>query len=83
MPLRTLHASASVDGGFFVLNRKVMNYIDGYGTAWERGPIERLTRDGQLVGFRHGGFWSCMDTLREKNYLLELWSSGKAPRMIW
>ena len=72
-----------INGGFFVLHRKVLDYIDGDDTVWERDPIERLTRDGQLAGFRHASFWSCMDTLKEKNYLEELWSSGKAPWKIW
>jgi glucose-1-phosphate cytidylyltransferase len=72
-----------INGGFFVLNRKVLDYIDGDDTAWERDPLERLTRDGQMGGYRHAGFWSCMDTLKEKNYLEELWNSGKAPWKIW
>lgn len=72
-----------ISGGFFVLNRRVLDYIDGDGTIWERDPIERLTMDEQIMGYRHYGFWSCMDTLREKNYLEELWVSGKAPWKIW
>ena len=72
-----------INGGFFVLNRKALDYIDGDDTAWERDPVERLARDGQLMGFKHYGFWSCMDTLREKNYLDEMWRSGKAPWKMW
>jgi glucose-1-phosphate cytidylyltransferase len=72
-----------INGGFFVLNAKVLDYIDGDESSWERDPIERLARDGQMVGYRHFGFWSCMDTLREKNFLEELWSSGKAPWKVW
>lgn len=72
-----------INGGFFVLNRKALDYIDGDDTAWERDPVEQLARDGQLMGFKHYGFWSCMDTLREKNYLDEMWCSGKAPWKIW
>jgi glucose-1-phosphate cytidylyltransferase len=72
-----------INGGFFVLNRKTLDYIDGDDTAWERDPVERLARDGQLMGFKHYGFWSCMDTLREKNYLDEMWRSGKAPWKMW
>ena len=72
-----------INGGFFVLNRKALDYIDGDDTAWERDPVERLARDGQLMGFKHYGFWSCMDTLREKNYLDEMWCSGKAPWKMW
>ena len=72
-----------INGGFFVLNRKALDYIEGDDTAWERDPVERLARDGQLMGFKHYGFWSCMDTLREKNYLDEMWRSGKAPWKMW
>ena len=72
-----------INGGYFVLDRRVMEYIQGDETRWEREPIEKLARDGQLMGYRHHGFWSCMDTLKEKNYLEELWASGKAPWKIW
>ncbi len=72
-----------INGGFFVLNRKAIDYIDGDYTIWEREPIERLAHDGQLMGFRHYGFWSCMDTIKEKSMLEELWASGKAPWKVW
>lgn len=72
-----------INGGFFVLNPKALDYIEGDETIWERDPVERLAYDGQMMGFRHSGFWSCMDTLKEKNYLEGLWQSGKAPWMIW
>jgi glucose-1-phosphate cytidylyltransferase len=72
-----------INGGFFVLNRKVIDHIDGDKTVWERDVIEGLARDGQMMGYRHYGFWSCMDTLKEKNFLEELWTSGKAPWKIW
>jgi glucose-1-phosphate cytidylyltransferase len=72
-----------INGGFFVLNTKVLDYIEGDHTSWEREPLERLSRDGQIVGYRHSGFWSCMDTLREKNILEDLWSSGNAPWVVW
>jgi glucose-1-phosphate cytidylyltransferase len=72
-----------INGGFFVLNAKVLEYIDNDNTAWEREPLERLVRDAQIVGYTHRGFWSCMDTLREKNMLEDLWNSGKAPWRIW
>jgi glucose-1-phosphate cytidylyltransferase len=75
-------AEGWINGGFFVLNAKVLNYIKGDETIWEREPVERLAHDGQLMGYRHQGFWSCMDTLKEKMYLEELWSSGKAPWKI-
>lgn len=72
-----------INGGFFVLNAKAIDYIEGDQAVWERDPIERLAGDGQMVGYRHYGFWSCMDTLRERNLLEELWVSGKAPWKIW
>ena len=76
-------AEGWINGGFFVLSPKVLDYIDGDESIWERHPIERLARDGQLMGYRHDGFWSCMDTLKEKNYLEEMWNSGRAPWRIW
>ena len=72
-----------INGGYFVLHRRALEYIDGDDTAWEREPIERLSQEGQLAGYAHAGFWSCMDTLREKNMLEELWSSGTVPWKIW
>lgn len=72
-----------INGGFFVFNTKVIDYIDGDDTVLEREPVERLAQDGQLMGYRHYGFWSCMDTLKEKNHLEALWDSGKAPWVIW
>ena len=71
-----------INGGYFVLNRKAIDYIEDDQTIWERTVVERLAHDGQLVGYRHHGFWSCMDTLKEKNYLEQLWESGKAPWKI-
>ena len=68
-----------INGGYFVLSRKAIDYIDSDETVWEREPIERLAREGQLMGYRHYGFWSCMDTLKEKNMLEELWKTGNAP----
>lgn len=72
-----------INGGFFVLNPGVMSFIDDDSTPWERTPVERLARQGQLMGYRHHGFWSCMDTIRERNYLEQIWSSGKAPWRVW
>lgn len=76
-------AEGWINGGFFVLNAKAIDYIRGDETIWEREPVERLALDGQLMGYRHSGFWSCMDTLKEKNQLEELWNSGKAPWKQW
>jgi len=72
-----------INGGFFVLEPQTLDYVDGDDTTWEREPIERLARDGQLMAYRHSGFWSCMDTLKEKNMLEELWASGDAPWKTW
>ncbi len=72
-----------INGGYFVLNVGAIDYIEGDASAWERDTVVKLARDGQLVGYRHHGFWSCMDTLREKNMLDEIWNSGKAPWKIW
>lgn len=77
------HAKGWINGGYFVLNSKVFDYIENDETIWERSSIERLAHDGQLFGYRHAGFWSCMDTLKEKNFLEELWNSGKAPWKVW
>ena len=68
-----------INGGFFVLDRKVIDRIDGDETIWEREPLEGLARDQQLMAYRHDGFWAAMDTLRDKNILEGLWASGEAP----
>ncbi len=72
-----------INGGFFVLNCEAIDYIDGDDTPWEQAPLHRLARDGQLMAYRHQGFWSCMDTIREKNFLETLWAQGNAPWKIW
>jgi len=72
-----------INGGYFVLNRKALDYIKDDETIWEREPIERLAAEGELVGYRHYGFWSCMDTIKERALLEELWASGKAPWKVW
>lgn len=74
---------AWVNGGFFVLQPEVFRYIDGDTTILEREPLESLASDGQLVAYKHHGFWQPMDTLRDRNYLEELWKSGEAPWKTW
>lgn len=69
--------------GFMVMQPEVFDYIGGDDTIWEREPLNRLVAQGQLIAYTHRGFWQCMDTLREKTRLEELWSSGKAPWKIW
>ncbi len=71
-----------INGGFFVLEPGALRYIRDEG-MWEHGPMERLAEDGQLYGFRHEGFWQCMDTLRELKYLESLWEMGKPPWKTW
>ncbi len=70
-------------GGFFVLEPDVLDYISGDDMPWEWKPLEHLTNEGQLVAYRHEGFWQCMDTIRDVQYLEGLWSQGKAPWKIW
>ena len=72
-----------INGGFMVLDPKVLDYIDGDGDMFERAPMERLAEDGQLMCYCHEGFWQCMDTLRDKQKLESLWESGKAPWKLW
>lgn len=72
-----------INGGFFVLERAVLDLIAGDDTLWELEPLETLAARGELMAFRHEGFWQPMDTLRDKRYLEELWASGKAPWKIW
>ena len=72
-----------INGGFFVLEPGVLDYIDGDETIWEREPLERLAEDGQLVAFRHDGFWQPMDTLRDVRLLESLWQSGDVPWKVW
>jgi glucose-1-phosphate cytidylyltransferase len=72
-----------INGAFFVLEPQVFDYIDGDLTHWEKEPLERLAREGQLMAYQHNSFWQCMDTLREKKYLENLWQSGSAPWKTW
>jgi glucose-1-phosphate cytidylyltransferase len=68
-----------INGGYFVLEPQVFDYISGDSTAWEREPLENLARDRQLSAYKHEGFWQCMDTLRDRRLLEELWSADTAP----
>jgi len=74
---------AWINGGFFVLSPRVIDYIDGDATFWEREPMERLAAAGQFAAYRHAGFWQPMDTLRDKVHLEQLWRSHAAPWKIW
>ena len=72
-----------INGGFFVLSPKVIDYIEGDTSVWEREPLETLAKEEQLNAWFHHGFWQPMDTLRDKNHLEELWASGQAPWKTW
>ncbi|WP_299949761.1 glucose-1-phosphate cytidylyltransferase [uncultured Ruegeria sp.] len=72
-----------VNGGFFVCEPDVLEYLDGDETIWERAPLETLATEQQLAVFKHSGFWAPMDTMRDRDYLENLWKSGDAPWKIW
>jgi glucose-1-phosphate cytidylyltransferase len=72
-----------INGGFFILHPKVIDLIEGDQTSWEEDPLKMLAASGDLLAFRHDGFWQAMDTLRDKNQLEELWSLDKAPWKNW
>ena len=74
---------ALINGGFFILNSRVIDQIDGDNTVWEEEPLKNLANKGELMAYKHDGFWQPMDTLRDKNHLEELWSFNKAPWKIW
>jgi len=74
---------AWINGGFFVLEPGVLDYIESDSEPWERAPMQKLAEAGQLAAYRHTGFWQPMDTLRDKTVLEELWASGKAPWKVW
>lgn len=72
-----------INGGFFVLSPKVIDYISDDFTSWEKEPLTQIAQDNQLMAYKHKGFWQPMDTLRDKNYLEELWDSKKAAWKVW
>jgi glucose-1-phosphate cytidylyltransferase len=74
---------ALINGGFFILNSRVMNYIDGDSSVWEQEPLRNLANDGELMAYNHNEFWQPMDTLRDKKYLEELWNSNNANWKLW
>lgn len=74
---------ARINGGFFVLSPKVIDRIEGDATIWEQEPLKSLAEDGELMAFKHNGFWQPMDTLRDKTHLEELWEANKAPWKTW
>lgn len=72
-----------INGGFFVLNKQVLNFIDSDQTLWEKEPLEKIAKKNQLMAYKHDKFWQPMDTLREKDFLEHLWNSGNAPWKKW
>jgi len=72
-----------INGGFFVLQPNIVDYIEGDSTIFEREPLERVAKEGQLAAYRHDGFWQCMDTLRDVRLLNSLWESGNVPWKLW
>ena len=74
---------AWINGGFFVLNKKIFKYLKDDFTVWEKEPLENLSKENQLVAFKHDGFWYPMDTMRDKAYLENLWDKNKAPWKLW
>jgi glucose-1-phosphate cytidylyltransferase len=80
---KPLGDNGRINGGFFVLNKKIFDYIKNEEVIWEREPLENLAKKSQLSAYKFDGFWYAMDTLRDKNYLENLWSSKKAPWKVW
>ena len=72
-----------INGGFFVLEPEIFDYLSGDDDVWEQEPLRKLAEEGQLAAYQHEGFWAAMDTLRDKTYLEELWSSNRAPWKVW
>ena len=72
-----------INGGFFVLNKKVFSYLNSNNCIWERQPLEKIVKAKQLLAYKFSGFWHAMDTVRDKNYLENLWASNNAPWKTW
>ena len=72
-----------INGGYFILNNKCIDFIKGDETYWEKEPLEQLAQTGNLMAFKHDGFWQSMDTVRDKTLLENLWENGNAPWKIW
>jgi glucose-1-phosphate cytidylyltransferase len=72
-----------INGGYMVLDPKVLDYIENDATVFEKSPLEQLAKDGQLMGFKHDGFWQCMDMQKDRDNLEKIWASGEAPWKRW
>jgi glucose-1-phosphate cytidylyltransferase len=77
------HGEGWINGAFFVLEPEVFDYIDGPACHFESGPLRRLARDGQLMAYKHTGFWQCMDTVHDRKKLEDIWAAGNAPWATW
>lgn len=77
------HVEGWINGAFFVLEPKVLEYVEGDTTQWEKEPMQNLAKDGELFAYKHNSFWKCMDTLRERHILEEFWKKGDAPWRTW
>lgn len=80
---KRINDGAAINAGFMVLEPQIFDYLEGDNTVFETKPLERLVEEGQLMSYRHSGFWQCMDSLREKQLLEDMWESGKAPWKLW
>ena len=80
---KPIQSETWINGGFFVLNKKVIKFIINDKSIWEREPLQNIAKKNQLIAYKHKSYWAAMDTLREKNILNNLWRSGEAPWKIW
>lgn len=80
---KRINDGAAINAGFMVLEPQIFDYLEDDNTVFETKPLERLVEEGQLMSYRHSGFWQCMDSLREKQLLEDMWDSGKAPWKLW
>ena len=80
---KSINDNARINAGFMVCQPEIFDYISGDETVFEKGPLEKAVKEGQLMAYKHDGYWQCMDTKREKEKLEELWNTGKAPWKIW
>ena len=72
-----------INGGFFVLEPEIFNYLKDDSTVWEKEPLEKMAKQNKVAAYKHDGFWQALDTLRDKNHLQSLWDSNKAPWKVW
>ena len=80
---KKVNDGAAINAGFMVLEPQIFDYLEGDETVFETKPLERLVNEGQLMSYRHTGYWQCMDSMREKQILENLWEQGKAPWKVW